>query len=96
MLSSCLILGCAISSFAYRRQEQDKYQTAIFIIAIGGASAAGLILRVDANLIMLGLIPWALCLAMIISSSLHWLLKSYNSHQTNICCDINKKGVLLP
>jgi hypothetical protein len=96
MLTSCLVLGCAISSFAYRRQEQDRYQTVIFIIAIGTASTLGLMTGVGANLVMLGLIPWALCLAMVLSSCLHRLVKRYNNHRGNIYCDIDEQEVLLP
>jgi len=95
MLSSCLILGCAISSYAYRRQEQDSYQTLILLTAIGAASAIGLVAGVDVNLIMLGLIPWALCLAMVLSSWLHWLLRRHIDFKSLNCCDIDETKVLL-
>jgi uncharacterized membrane protein YhaH (DUF805 family) len=96
MLSSCLILGCAISSYAYRRKEHDKHQTLIFLIAIGAASAVGFTAGVDANLVMLGLIPWALCSAMILSSWLHWLVRRYHDCRGQNHCDIDENDALLP
>jgi hypothetical protein len=75
MLFACLILGCSISSFAYRRQDGDKYQTPIFAVAIASATIFGLAMGVNANVIMLGIIPWALCLAMIGSVTVHWLIR---------------------
>ncbi|TVY57898.1 hypothetical protein LCER1_G001438, partial [Lachnellula cervina] len=64
MLAACLALGCAISSFAYRRQEHDRYQAPIFILAITAATLCGLLLDVGSDVVMLGLIPWAVCVAM--------------------------------
>lgn len=96
MLSSCLVLGCAISSFAYRRQNQDRYQTYILVIAIVFASVTGLATNVDVNLIMLGLVPWTMCFAMIFSSTLHWLVRRYNSHQNYIEFKGDEKETLLP
>src|ERR1700709_1757912 len=75
MLFCCLLLGCSISSFCYRRQEDDKFQTPFFILAITGASIFGLWMSVSPNLIMLGLIPWALCFVMVFSASVHWLVR---------------------
>lgn len=96
MLSSCLVLGCAVSSFIYRRQEKDRYQTLIFILAITAASAIGLASGVCANLVMLGLIPWALCLSMLFTSILHWLVKRYNKRQNHIIYEGDEKEVLQP
>ena len=75
MLGACLVLGCAISSFAYRRQEQDKLQTAIFVGAVALATTIGIALGVNSNLIMLGMIPWALCSAMVMSIFVHWMMR---------------------
>lgn len=66
MLGACLVLGCAISSFAYRRQDRDKLQTPVFIAAITLACTLGFAWDLNANLIMLGMIPWALCGAMVV------------------------------
>jgi hypothetical protein len=69
-----MLLAC-LSSYSYKRQDLDKYQNAFFILAICGACAFGALYRSDANLIMLGYIPWALCLAMILSAFSHWMLR---------------------
>jgi hypothetical protein len=95
MLFSCLILGCSISSFAYRRQDHDKLQTPIFVLAITTASTFGFGMGVNANLIMLGLIPWALCFAMIFSATVHWLARRCSRRTSFILCDIEEKQVLL-
>jgi hypothetical protein len=96
MLSSCLVLGCAVSSFIYRRQEKDRYQTLIFVVAITAASTIGLASGVCANLVMLGLIPWALCLSMLFSSILHWLVKRYSRRQIYIIYEVDENEVLQP
>ena len=95
MLASCLILGCAISSFAYRRQEQDRYQNPIFILAITAASIFGLGMGVNTNLIMLGLIPWALCFSMVFSCTVHWLVRRCSPRPRYIFYEINEKEALL-
>src|SRR3569833_4787621 len=54
MLISCLVLGCSISSFVYRRQAQDPYQLAVFFILIAWAVAIGYATGASANLIGAG------------------------------------------
>lgn len=95
MLSSCLVLGCAISSFAFRRQENDRHQAITFLIAIIAASAFGLITNVEPNFVMLGLIPWALCIAMILISCLDWLQR-YNELFNSTYCESYNREVILP
>jgi len=97
MLAACLALGCAISSFAYRRQEGDRYQAPIFVFAITAATISGLALNVNANLIMLGLIPWALCGAMIFSTGVHCFLRMFSRARLTrtYCCELGEKGVLV-
>jgi drug/metabolite transporter (DMT)-like permease len=73
MIGACILFGCALSSYSYRRQETDSYQTAIFGLAGGCAVALGLALEIAGNLIMMGYVPWALCLAMLVS----WLSHSF-------------------
>lgn len=87
MLGACLVLGCAISSFAYRRQV-DKQQTPIFICAIIMTITIGLALGVNTNLIMLAMIPWALVLAMILSAGVHWLSRRYRRSRITAYCEI--------
>jgi hypothetical protein len=98
MLGACLLLGCSISSFAYRRQEQDDYQTPIFVLAIAASTAFGYMLGINANIIMLGLIPWALCTAMIFSVAVHWIVRrcsrSRNTYTEIHCCEQGEKEVL--
>jgi len=94
MLSACLVLGCSISSFAYQRQEHDKFQTPIFVLAISLASILGIGLGTNANLIMLGLVPWALCFAMVLSSFVHWTLRRC-SRKSSISCEADEKHIFL-
>ncbi|CZR50192.1 uncharacterized protein PAC_00064 [Phialocephala subalpina] len=96
MLGACLLLGCSVSSFAYRRQEEDRYQTLVFIVSLVAATLFGMALEVNANLIMLGLIPWALCLAMIFSIATHWLVKRCSKQGVYArvrCCETGEKDV---
>lgn len=72
MLVACLAFGLSISSYSYRRQHVDIYQNAFFVVAICGACSLGAIWGSDVNLIMLGLIPAALCLAILLSAFSHW------------------------
>ncbi|KAE8442842.1 hypothetical protein EG329_002814 [Mollisiaceae sp. DMI_Dod_QoI] len=99
MLGACLLLGCSVSSFTYRRQEEDKYQTLVFCIILTAATIFGMALNVTANIIMLGLIPWALCLAMVFSVATHWLVKrcSKDGICARIrCCERGEKSVAAP
>jgi hypothetical protein len=75
MLGSCVLLGCCLSSFAHRRQDEDRYQAAILIwLAIWGA-ALGKSIGASANMITLAFIPWALCAAMPLSLLGHAVLR---------------------
>lgn len=93
MIGACLVLGCVISSFAYRRQEDDRFQAPIFVLAITAATISGLALDVNANVIMLVLIPWALCTAMILSTVIHWFLRrcSIRRYERVYCCELGEK-----
>lgn len=99
MLAACLALGCAISSFAYRRQEHDRYQAPIFILAITAATLCGLLLDVGSDVVMLGLIPWAVCVAMGASTGVHCLLRWVGFEGAGMrrrvyCCEVGEKVVL--
>jgi hypothetical protein len=75
MLGSCILLGCCLSSFAHRRQDEDRYQAAILIwLALWGA-ALGKAIGASANMITLGFVPWALCAAMPLSLMGHAVLR---------------------
>ncbi|TGO54758.1 hypothetical protein BCON_0102g00140 [Botryotinia convoluta] len=77
LLASCLLLGCSISSFTHRRQGHDRCQSLILVFAILTATTIGFGLGIDANLIMLGFVPWALILAMIFSVFVHWTIRRH-------------------
>ncbi|KUJ18551.1 uncharacterized protein LY89DRAFT_498857 [Mollisia scopiformis] len=99
MLGACLLLGCSVSSFIYRRQEEDRYQKLIFSVTLTAATLFGMAQKVNANLIMLGLIPWGLCLAMIFSVATHWLVKRCSkrgAYSRVGCCESGEKGMHAP
>lgn len=80
LFASCLLLGGSISSFAHRRQGRDQCQSLIFVFAILAATTIGLGLGTNANLIMLGFIPWALIFAMIFSVFVHSTIRRYSRY----------------
>ncbi|KAF7951370.1 hypothetical protein EAE96_006685 [Botrytis aclada] len=81
LLASCLLLGVSISSFTHRRQGYDRCQSLILVLAILTATTIGLGLGIDANLIMLGFVPWALILAMVLSVFVHWAARRHRKLQ---------------
>jgi hypothetical protein len=95
MLVFCLVLGCSVSSFCYRRQEQDKFQAPIFVLVITAATIFGFGLGINANLIMLGLIPWALCFSMGFSAIVHWLVRRCSKRRSYCVYEVDGKEVLL-
>lgn len=74
---SCILLGCSISSFTHRRQGHDRCQSLILAFAILTATTIGFGLGIDSNLIMLGFVPWALILAMVLSVFVHWTIRRH-------------------
>ncbi|OTB02330.1 hypothetical protein M426DRAFT_322762 [Hypoxylon sp. CI-4A] len=66
-LGSCLVLGCCLSSYVHRRRDQDQYQVIVFIIWVSWAICIGWGIGVSANRVMLGIMPWATCAAMLSS-----------------------------
>ena len=95
MLAFCLVLGCSVSSFCYRRQDQDKFQAPIFVLVITAATIFGFGLGINANLIMLGLIPWALCFSMAFSTTVHWLVRRCSKCRSHFVYEIDEKEVLI-
>lgn len=95
LLGSCIVEGCAISSFAYRRQAKDRFQAPIFVSAITGATIFGLAWGINANIIMLAFIPWSVCFAMITSSMGHWLARRYprTRYTAAFSCEVGEKGL---
>ena len=74
MLFPCLVLGCSVSSFAYRRQGRDHLQAIVFTLFILGALIVGFATKASPNLILLAYLPWAVCMAMAASYSGHRLV----------------------
>ncbi|KAI0382072.1 hypothetical protein F5Y04DRAFT_57433 [Hypomontagnella monticulosa] len=66
-LGSCLVLGCCLSSFIHRRRELDQYQPIVFVIWITWAIFIGWGIGASANMVTLGIVPWASCAAMLSS-----------------------------
>ena len=95
MLSCCLILGCSVSSFIYRRQEHDQFQTPFFVLVTTFAVTFGIGMHLHSNLIMLALIPWALCFAMITSSLGHWVLRRCGMQRPKTFYGIDENEVLI-
>jgi hypothetical protein len=98
MLVACLALGCAVSSFAYRRQERDHYQAYIFVMALILATILGYTCKINANVIMLGFVPWSLCVAMLLSITVHWIVRRFE-RRTYVelhCCELGlpKKDIM--
>lgn len=75
MFTSCLVLGCSVSCFLYRHQHDDPYQPLVFTIAIAGSVVLGHLVGATQNMIMLGFLPWAACVAMLLSACGHALLR---------------------
>lgn len=73
MLCSCLVFGCCVSSFVHRRQEQDRFQFLVYAVFLSGAATIGFGFGAGANLILLGYLPWAMCMAMAASLYGHGL-----------------------
>ncbi|GAB1310345.1 hypothetical protein MFIFM68171_00555 [Madurella fahalii] len=85
MLFSCLVFGCCVSSFTHRRQSQDAFQFAVYVVLLAGAAIAGYAVGANVHLILLGYIPWATCAAMATSIAGHglyrWLRPNVRSNQ---------------
>ncbi|KAK0734108.1 hypothetical protein B0T26DRAFT_635564 [Lasiosphaeria miniovina] len=94
MLCSCLLFGCCVSSFAHRRQDKDPLQFAVYMIVLAAAAIIGYGLRASSNLILLGYLPWATCLAMAISISGHNLHRRWVVETRNALLDEEKVRLL--
>ncbi|KAI5927674.1 hypothetical protein F4810DRAFT_275606 [Camillea tinctor] len=87
VLGSCLILGCCVSSYTYARRERDPYQITIFVVWIIWAVCVGWKVGCSVDMITLGILPWALCIAMLNNSAGHaamrWHLSGKGEPQTD-------------
>ncbi|KAH9994167.1 hypothetical protein F4779DRAFT_623371 [Xylariaceae sp. FL0662B] len=73
-LGSCLVLGCCLSSYTHRRRCQDQYQIIVFVTWIAWAICVGWGIGASADMVTLGIVPWALCAAMPSSFATHLAL----------------------
>jgi hypothetical protein len=67
------VYGCSISSYSYKRQNVDKYQNTILVLAIFASCAIGTLLGESSTLILLGYVPWAICIGVLLSAFYHWV-----------------------
>lgn len=95
MFTSSLILGCCVSSFLYRHQNDDPYQALVFTSAIVGSVVVGQIAGADIDLMLLGFVPWALCTAMFLSVGGHALLRWMDFRSCVEDAAMNDKTALL-
>lgn len=96
VLTSCLVLGCCVSSFLYRHQDGDPYQALVFTSAIFGSVLVGKMAGASLHLILLGFVPWALCTAMFLSACGHALLRWMDARASEQASLANDKSALLP
>lgn len=75
MLAACLVLGVSVSSFVYRRQPYDSFQGLVFLLLVVWAVFLGRGMGASANLILLAYVPWAVCVAMLLSYLGHSLAR---------------------
>ncbi|RYO83003.1 hypothetical protein DL766_005544 [Monosporascus sp. MC13-8B] len=87
MLGSFLVLGCCLSSYTHRRRGRDPYQPLVFTAWAAWAACVGLGVGCSADMIMLGLVPWALCAAVLSSylghvAAARWLAVRHRECET--------------
>ncbi|KAI0021015.1 hypothetical protein F4780DRAFT_308097 [Xylariomycetidae sp. FL0641] len=77
VVGACVVLGCCVSSYTYRRRQQDQYQTTVFVVAIAWALCVGLAVGCSADMILLAMVPWAINMAIFSSflghAAVRWL-----------------------
>ncbi|KAI1765334.1 hypothetical protein GGR53DRAFT_490758 [Hypoxylon sp. FL1150] len=87
-LSSCLVLGCCLSSYTHRRRDQDHYQAIVFIVWIVWAVCLGLRVGASANMVTLAVVPWGSCAAMLSSFFGHVGARWYSTREKCDCADV--------
>lgn len=95
MFAACLVLGCSVSSFLYRHQQDDPYQPLVLTVAIAGSVAMGHLVGASLNMIILGFVPWAACVAMVLSACGHALLRRLEVRSLLAEGDVDDKTALL-
>lgn len=81
VLGSCLAMGCCLSLYAHQRQERDRYQSVVFLVLVTWAVMLGKRLGASPNMVALGYVPWALCVAMLLSYVGHALARGVSGRR---------------
>ena len=84
VLGACLLMGCSLSLFMQQRQEKDRYQSLVFLVVITWAVILGKRLGTSANMVALSLVPWALCLGMLLSFVGHALARGLSGRTKRV------------
>ncbi|KAM7194304.1 hypothetical protein V8F20_008051 [Naviculisporaceae sp. PSN 640] len=95
MLVSCLVFGCCVSSFVHRRQDKDPLQFLVYLVLLGSVVIAGYQSEASANMILLGYLPWTMCLAMATSITGHSLYRQWRQEVDTRLGEMEKGEVLL-
>lgn len=75
VLVSALGFGCCVSSFGYRRQREDPLQVVVFTLLVGTVATVAYGVGARSNMILLGYMPLATCVAMILSMCGHAIFR---------------------
>ncbi|KAI2782327.1 hypothetical protein F4815DRAFT_31762 [Daldinia loculata] len=96
-LGSCLVLGCCLSSYTHRRRDRDPYQPVVFAAWIVWAVCIGWGTGISANVVTLGIVPWASCAAMLSSFIGHvgarWVSNRERCQGVYTMSVMNEKGI---
>ncbi|KUI66534.1 hypothetical protein VM1G_01832 [Cytospora mali] len=95
MFMGCLILGCSVSCFLYRHHHDDQYQPLVFTVIIAGSVVLGHLVGATLNMIMLGFVPWAACIAMVLSAYGHALLRWLRARSLPAGKSPDEKAIIL-
>ncbi|ROW14775.1 hypothetical protein VPNG_03798 [Cytospora leucostoma] len=95
MFTSCLVLGCSVSGYLYRHQKDDPHQSRVFAFAMIGSVILGYLVGATLNMVMLGFLPWAACVAMLLSTCGHALLRWMEARSLPADQSLDEKAGLL-
>lgn len=95
MFGCCLVLGCSVSSFLYRHGQDDPCQAFLFVFNVMGSIAVGKLAGASFNMILLGYIPWAVCIAMFCILCGHVLARWIKARADAAAVEVGEKTTLL-
>ncbi|KAI0817706.1 hypothetical protein GGR55DRAFT_34836 [Xylaria sp. FL0064] len=88
LLMSYLVFGCCVSSYKHRMRGRDPCQGAVFLGWVVWLGLVGRGVGWKADTILLGMIPWALVVAMLSSyfghASARWLVSRRKNYGMNL------------